>query len=287
MRLPGESVEELNRPETAWRLLAPWQISPRNATLARHTVYTFRARWADAWRHERFLLAGDAAHLMPPFAGQGMGAGLRDAINLSWKLDLVLSEQAPASLLDSYTSERLPNVYTFINVSVELGKIICVTDPEVAAARDAQMLAMRESPEQVSPSLPSPPLGPGIFRDDDPLAGQFFIQGNVTHQGRTGRFDDIVGRGFCLLSRLDDPARALSEETRARFSAIGGLCAAIAPSEGATSGQVIDINATYHAWFAANNCALVLTRPDFFIFASSPNPQDAESLVQALLDCLH
>ncbi|HEY5004595.1 MAG TPA: bifunctional 3-(3-hydroxy-phenyl)propionate/3-hydroxycinnamic acid hydroxylase, partial [Ktedonobacteraceae bacterium] len=94
MRLEGESVEDLNRTETAWQLLAPWQVTPQNATLERHAVYTFRARWADSWQKGRFLLAGDAAHLMPPFAGQGMGVGMRDVMNLLWKLDLVLSGRA-------------------------------------------------------------------------------------------------------------------------------------------------------------------------------------------------
>jgi len=84
MRLPGETIEELDREETAWRLLAPWDVHPANARLERHAVYTFRARWADAWRRDRLLLAGDAPHLMPPFAGQGMCSGMRDAANLAW-----------------------------------------------------------------------------------------------------------------------------------------------------------------------------------------------------------
>ena len=140
MRLSDETVEELNRTERAWWLLAPWQMTPQNATLEQHTIYTFRAAWADSWRKGRLLLAGDAANLMPPFAGQGMGAGMRDAMNLVWKLDLVLSERTGDSLLDTYTSERMPNVQHFIGISMELGKIICITDQEIAASRDAQML---------------------------------------------------------------------------------------------------------------------------------------------------
>src|SRR4051812_131474 len=65
MRLPGESVDDMNRVDTAWRLLAPWNVTPSNATLERHTVYRFEARWVDGWRRGPFLLAGDAAHQMP------------------------------------------------------------------------------------------------------------------------------------------------------------------------------------------------------------------------------
>jgi 2-polyprenyl-6-methoxyphenol hydroxylase-like FAD-dependent oxidoreductase len=124
MRLPGEPIEELNSEDTAWRLLAPWGVTPDNAALERHAVYRFQARWVDTWRHGRLLLAGDAAHQMPPFAGQGMCSGLRDATNLAWKLDLVLAGRAPAGVLDTYPSERIPQVQAMIDFSMELGRVI-------------------------------------------------------------------------------------------------------------------------------------------------------------------
>lgn len=135
MRLPSEPIEDFNDEAAAWRLLEPWDVTPDNARLERHAVYTFQARWADSWRIGRVLLAGDAAHQMPPFAGQGMCAGLRDAMNLSWKLDHVLNGHAADSLLGLYGVERGPSVESAVGLSMELGKVICVPDPEEAAAR--------------------------------------------------------------------------------------------------------------------------------------------------------
>ena len=109
MRLPDESIDDLNHASRAWELLAPWGVHPGNARLERHAVYTFQARAAAKWQVGRIFLAGDAAHQMPPFAGQGMCAGLRDAANLAWKLDLVLQGRAEPELLSTYDLERRPS----------------------------------------------------------------------------------------------------------------------------------------------------------------------------------
>ncbi len=287
MRLPNESVEDLNSAEMAWRLLAPWQMTPQNATLERHTIYTFRATWADSWRKGRLFLAGDAAHLMPPFAGQGMGAGMRDAVNLAWKLDLVLSERAGDQLLDTYTCERMPNVQHFIGVSMELGKVICITDPKIAAARDAQMFAVREHPELAPPSPPPPRLGSGVLHADDPLAGLPFIQGNVTRDGQTGLFDDIIGRGFCLMSTVGEPSSVLSSTSHEFLTSLGGLTACIVRDTNGAAGQILDEKGIYSDWFAANHCAVVLTRPDGYLFGAASDLQGAEELVLALESSVH
>src|SRR5947199_1713649 len=219
MRLPGEDVAELNTERTAWRLLEPWGLRPGNATLERHAVYTFQARWVDRWRTGRILLAGDAAHQMPPFAGQGMCSGIRDAANLAWKLDLVLAGKAAESLLDTYASERIPQVRQAIEFSIELGKVICVADPEQASARDAAMIAAAGA-AGVTPPLPTPALGPGLLLDGDPLAGHLFLQGEVRRGNAAGRFDDVVGRGFALLGRSADPGSILPPDLAAFFASL-------------------------------------------------------------------
>jgi len=287
MRLPGERVEDLNRSETAWRLLAPWDITPQNATLERHALYTFKARWADSWRDGRFLLAGDAAHLMPPFAGQGMCAGVRDAVNLAWKLDLVLSGRAEESLLDTYTSERLPQVQSYIHFSVELGKIICISDPEEAHMRDEQMLAARKPPAQGGLPLPLFLLGPGLFHEGDPLAGHLFLQREVAREGLRGLFDDMVGRGFCLISTVGDPVTHLSADDEAFFTSIGGQSVSLRNSENEHADQIIDLSGAYTEWFAANSCAVVLMRPDCAIYGTAPDLAGAVKLVRSLREQLH
>jgi 2-polyprenyl-6-methoxyphenol hydroxylase-like FAD-dependent oxidoreductase len=280
MRLPHETLDELNRPDSAWRLLEPWGFSPGNAKLERHAVYTFRARWADRWRNGHVLLAGDAAHQMPPFAGQGMCAGLRDAANLAWKLDLVLRGLASDALLDSYATERAPHVSTMIQLSVALGRVICVADPAEAAARDRRMIA--EARGQTAPIDPAlPPLGPGCFAPGSPAAGQLFVQDAVRHLGVSGLFDDVVGRGFVLASPAGDPAAALDAESATFFASLGGITAHVAPGA-----AVEDLNGGYARWFAKHAAALALVRPDFAVFGTANGLDGASALVRALRERL-
>jgi len=263
MRLPEERIEELNSVETAWRLLAPWGVTPANAALERHAVYRFQARWVDRWRSGRLLLAGDAAHQMPPFAGQGMCSGLRDAANLAWKLDLVLAGKAPEALLDTYATERIPHVAALINFSMELGRVICVPDPAEAAARDATMIS---APRDAMPPL-SVAIGPGVLLDGDPHAGRLFAQGRV----RGGLFDDVVGRGWTLVSPVADPVAHLDAESAAFFRSLGGIGA-----------RVEDVDGAYRRWFAAAGVEVALQRPDFYVFGTAARVEEAGALIEAL-----
>ena len=276
MRLPEESIEDLNREATAWRLLAPWGVTAANATLERHAVYRFQARWVDTWRHARLLLAGDAAHQMPPFAGQGMCSGLRDAVNLAWKLDLVLAGTAPDALLDTYATERIPHVGALINFSMELGKVICVPDPTEAAARDAVMVAAAKTVELTAPP-PALGIGPGVLLDADPYAGQLFVQGRVECAGATALFDDVVGRGWTLLSPVADPVAQLDAEARAFFATLGGIGAHV----GARA-PIRDLDGTYAKWFAEAGVAVVLQRPDFYVFGTATTVDGSAALVKQL-----
>ena len=290
MRLPDESRAELDREEAAWRLLAPWDVTPANATLERHAVYTFQARWVEQWRRGSVLLAGDAAHQMPPFAGQGMCSGLRDAANLAWKLDLVLRGEAGGALLDAYGEERGPQVAAVIRTSIELGEIICVPDAAQAADRDALMTAARPE-DSVTEQPPLPGLAGGVRHPTSPHAGELFVQGDVAVGGRRLRFDDHAGAGWRLVAR-PDAVPSLAPDLAAWFARIGGRIVVVV-DRGAGDGAHGDLVAvdepdgTYGAWFAAHEVVAALQRPDFHLYgtaADAPGVVDLLGHLRATLD---
>lgn len=191
MLLDGESPEAVQDPAAIERLLTPW-VDPSTVTIERAAVYTFRGAVADRWRSGRVLLCGDAAHQTPPFLGQGMCTGLRDVANLVWKLDAVCRGRAGAALLDTYQVERAPQARAVIGAAVEFGKLICMTDPAEAAARDAAF-AGTPSDGGVAPEL-IPPLapGPGIDATGGDLSRQPVVDGR--------RLDDLAGPDFLLVT---------------------------------------------------------------------------------------
>jgi 2-polyprenyl-6-methoxyphenol hydroxylase-like FAD-dependent oxidoreductase len=277
MLLPGETKADMNRPEVVWKLMRAWGWTPDNALLERHAVYTFGAGIANRWRVGRMLLAGDAAHLTPPFAGQGLCAGLRDVASLAWRLHAVLGGQAHDRLLDTYATERLPHVRVFTEFSVMLGGVICVLDPAAAAGRDAYMLGPGAAAED---RYPDPPLSASsVLRGGDPQAGRLSLQARVALNGGLGRFDDLLGGGFLLLGLDHDPAAALTPEQRAFLSRLGGRTIGIAsPGASGVPGGVADVDGSYRAWFAELGARAVLVRPDFYVFGAG----EAADLVAAL-----
>lgn len=288
MRLPGEDAEELNRPEKVWELLSPW-VTKHQARLVRHALYTFRSRVAADWRHGRILLAGDAAHVMPPFMGQGMCSGIRDAFSLAWRLDFILSGKAPDSLLDTYSPERRPHVTQVIDISVHLGRIICVADPNEANARDTGFLE-----RTVPPPPPFPHLTDGLLQrstDGAPthLAGTLGIHGIVKSGGVTGELDHIVGKGITLLGWQVDPKSVLDDRLRHDLDALGAVCRRVVPGdagEEAQQGDIIDIRGKYEAYFRNNGVVAVLVRPDHYVFGAATKEDDVLWLVEDFISAL-
>lgn len=264
MRLPGESIEELNTTGKAWSLLAPWNVTPENATVERHAVYTFRGAWADQWRAQRVFLAGDAAHLMPPFLGQGLCSGMRDALAFCWRAAAVLRDGAPDTLFASYGPERSAHVQEIIEQAVEMGRLICMLDPDEVAARDAQMMQAMRDPALALKPPPEPRLGDGgAYCADDPHAGYLSVQGRVRRAGREGLFDDVAGTGWQLLLRADSVA-VLDPAARAALAQLGAVVADFAPG-----GDTVDLDGVYADWFARLGTQAVLVRPDYYIFGTA------------------
>lgn len=270
MRLPGETKELLDSTATAWRLLAPYGLTPDNAALERHSVYTFRACWAKRWRAGRVLLAGDAAHLMPPFAGQGLGAGARDAMNLAWKLDAVLREVADDRLLDTYATERLPHAQTFVRFSTDLGRIICITDPEEAARRDTRMLTERDTGRK-PPTPPRPALGPGLHTG--PHGGTLARQGRVRIDGGPPTlFDDAFNGPGALITRSAAPHTTITPTTSHTLDRLG--ISRVTLNGPAPHGVTVidDTDNTYTAWLNELDADAVLIRPDFYLYDTADTP---------------
>ena len=148
MLLPGEQAADFEE-RRAWELLAPW-FTPADGELLRHAVYEFRSMVAERIRDGQAMIVGDAAHLTPPFLGQGLCSGLRDAANLAWKLDLVLRGLAGEALLDTVELERQPQNEWIITLAVELGRVVCELDPE----------AQPSATPRCEPRVPPPALAP-------------------------------------------------------------------------------------------------------------------------------
>jgi 3-(3-hydroxy-phenyl)propionate hydroxylase/flavoprotein hydroxylase len=285
MALPGETKEDLNNEDVAWRLLQPWNINSRNAELERHAVYTFKALWANEWQKGRLIIAGDAAHLTPPFMGQGMCSGLRDSMNLAWKLDLILSGKATDSILETYTAERKPHIREVVEAALFLGNVICVTDPEEARKRDEAFFTggVPEFPE--FPFLTEGLLYQSADGKNNKYTGKLSFQGQVEYRGKTGLFNDVVGNGWTIMSPVKDPKKVLSGEQIAFLEDIGVKFIEISESSDdkeALSDFAVDVDGKYKNYFNETGLEAVVVRPDFYIFGGTESLADLPLLVEDL-----
>jgi 3-(3-hydroxy-phenyl)propionate hydroxylase len=261
MVMPGDDREALVQPDTIWQLLAPW-VRPDQARMERAAIYTFHSVVADGWRQGRLFLAGDACHQTPPFLGQGMCAGVRDASNLAWKLDAVLAGRAPDALLNTYESERKPHVRALIELAVRLGNIIQTTDPEQAALRDAKFQSGK--PEIFE--LPPQQLGAGAFdAAPDRVAGSPFPQPHLA-DGRL--LDTVLGRRSAVIGSREALACA-KPATVARWHDSDAL--------------VIDApDASLVAWLQQHEALAVVVRPDRYIVGVARSGADLDRISQYL-----
>ena len=269
MLLPGETPEDIMEPESVWRLLEPWGGEDA-LEVVRVAVYRFHALLARRWRVERVLLAGDAAHQMPPFMGQGLCSGVRDAANLAWKLDLMLRGDAPESLLDSYQTERAPHVRHIVETSVEMGRIVCEQDAARAAQRDTMMISARRDGGRSlgrGQAGQAATLTCGLMRETAG-AGSLFPQPTVARGSLSGRLDDLVGTGVRLVVSDATPLPAevratvvpLASDDPSAFVETGGPSAA--------------------AWLSEHGAIAALVRPDHYVYGTARSSDEAVELVR-------
>ena len=254
--LEGETRDEMLAPEKIRELLDPW-IAPEHYEIKRSAVYQFHAATADVWRVGRIFLAGDAAHQTPPFLGQGLNAGFRDAVNLGWKIPLVLAGVCDESLLESYQTERDPHARELVDRAVSVGKLM-----ETLAAREAG-LPDPHPPESIDIDIAGPivpPMRAGIWIPEQAAADQRV--GGLLRQpavrdsnGIEQRLDEFLGRGFCLVGRKSTDL-ALGDEANAVFQRLGGRRVVLEDLQ-VVSG---DLDAAFDAH------AAVVLRPDRYIF---------------------
>lgn len=280
MLLPDENPADLDNEENIWNLLAPFDVRPDNSKMERHTIYRFESAWAKQWRSGRVFIMGDAAHKMPPFAGQGLASGVRDALNLSWKLDLALQGKAQDSLLNTYTSERSVHVKDMIDFSIQLGSIICIPDEQAAAARDAAMIADREAGVEAAPP-PKPRLGEGLWHGE--TGGYLSWQGRVSTAAHpeVDRFDDVIGAGALIL-RDAAMYEQLDNQTVSTLRDLGIEVVTVDPagSDRADVVAVNDVDGHYANWFVDMGAGAALVRPDFYVFGSAESATDVATLAK-------
>lgn len=253
MVMPEDNIQNLTQPETIWKLLNQY-IQPENATIERAAVYTFHALLAKKWYKNRLIIAGDAAHQTPPFMGQGMAAGIRDASNLAWKLYEIIRNDQSLELIENYHSERISHVKEFIQGAVNFGKII------------QNYCADTEYEQQVSQLknfiTPIPKLGSGFFQDTDLLNGQISPQFLLADQCLS---DDVAGYHFTLLvlPEYRDEVEELDLQEHENLSVIYAEC--VSSKE----------------WLTQHQAHAILVRPDRYVFGKASIQQSIEQLVKA------
>lgn len=230
MLQPGETHEDMERPEKVAELLAPW-IAPEDLVIERKAVYRFHARCCGAFQKGRVFLAGDAAHITPPFVGQGLVAGLRDVANLGWKLAWVVNGQAAPALLDSYDRERRPHAKKMIRLAKLMGSLVMPRSRLKAVTVHGAMRLFRFVP-LLRRQLEELEIKPANrFRHGclikgrgrkGVIRGATLAQGLVRHDGHIRPSDDVLGDHLTLIGFGVDPREALDDAAQARWQAHGG-----------------------------------------------------------------
>lgn len=269
-----EDEKQFLTEEAIWNMLGDQGITTDNVSIIGFACYNHHVRFADRWRVGRVFLAGDAAHAMPPWIGQGMCAGVRDVANLSWKLNAVLDGSLPDSVLDTYQAERLPHVKNVTNRAVKVGKLIVERDSLRAAVRDRFFRVASKVPGftaylRNTRWLPDAHYAEGLLTHNGiPAAGWLIPQPWVIDQkGERVRFDDVIGGRWTVL-------HTGPEGSWQSWRSAGVPIVRIAPT-GSMPGidQIVDRDGTLTRWLRGKKASVVAVRPDGFVYAGGAHDQ--------------
>ncbi len=265
----SEDEIRLTSDEAVWEVLHDQGISEEHVKILRAVVYSHHVRVAERWRVGHIFLAGDAAHAMPPWIGQGMSAGVRDAANLCWKLAAVLRGTAPDALLDSYQTERKPHVIEVTRRAVRNGRLITERRKALALARNHVLRALAHLPGVLAAGqkmiwIPDARYRAGYLTTyAHPAVGWQLPQPAVTDStGRTSRLDDVVGGRWAVMYCGAPPAGIQA------WDRLGAPSVAVSLS-GPPGGGICDHSGDLTRWLRDKNAAAVAVRPDGFIFAAA------------------
>ncbi|MBE8591941.1 bifunctional 3-(3-hydroxy-phenyl)propionate/3-hydroxycinnamic acid hydroxylase [Pseudomonas sp. MAFF 301449] len=277
MRLPQESRECLENTEYVWCLLERW-VKRDQAQLVRHAVYTFSSLVAESWSQGRVYLVGDAAHTMPPFMGQGMCSGMRDVLNLGWRLDLVLKGLCDTALLNDYEVERKPHITEVIDTSVYLGEIVCVADAQLAAKRDQAFFNGTFPPMAAFPHIKQGTLG-SVESD---WVGRLAPHAEILNRGKRGRMDTLLGTGFTLLLKNVDAYAGLSDAELALLKLVDARCVYLSDLHDSSFSAIHDFTGKISRFFADTGFSSLLVRPDFYVFGAAKDALELSTLLSQL-----
>ncbi|QIK74718.1 bifunctional 3-(3-hydroxy-phenyl)propionate/3-hydroxycinnamic acid hydroxylase [Nocardioides piscis] len=275
--LAGDDEQQLVSQEHIWQLLDDQGIGREHVEILRAVIYSHHVRFAARWRVGRIFLAGDAAHVMPPWIGQGMASGVRDVDNLCWKLADVLSGRLPESVLDTYEIERKPHVRAVTKKAVLAGRLITERRTWLARTRNVAFgLADRVDPVRraIGNACWVPPtayadgfLAQAVTRrrlGASTLIGRLLPQPHVTDErGNRILLDDATGHDWRVLA-LPQAYHDASWEV-AGTAHVVVLPAGSAPMPGA----VVDDDDVLVPWMRQRSITAIAVRPDGIIFAAA------------------